>query len=215
MTSLSRIIHISLFLLLNSVVFGQNPKYYLNSSIEAQQINYSGGTNYTTSYSGGVQLFDRYYFDLGIGYRFRFRPSTHSEFDKLRWTTLKLSVNTGLLKNKRFTPGINMSFHKGLKVIDYEKSVDISEIRPYVYETGYPDYAPDPDFGFLIRKMNYEMQGNIYVRANFKFLTASIYGGVVSRKITLYSLHQKKDIHEYKTYFNVGVSLAVYFNKSD
>jgi hypothetical protein len=201
-------------LIISGSVCSQAPRYFLQSNLEAQQINHSNGTNYTNSFSAGIKFLNRMYGDIGFCYRFRYRPSGMTEFSKLRWTTIKAQLSLDVFKDKNWSPGISIGYQKGLYVIDYEKSVLLDDIRPGYYYTSYPTVGQiDFDRLFLIRKMNYELQSNLYVRYNYKFLTILAYGGILTRKVTLYSTYSDSEITRYPVLLNLGVSLGVFIGK--
>jgi hypothetical protein len=209
----NNVVLISFFLPING--FCQNTNYYVLAGMEGQQFNYGGATNYTNFVSGGINIFDRFFIDMGFCYHYRYRPSTNSEADKLRWSGLKVEASADIL-NKAFTPGISVSFQKGLQVRDYEKNViiDGSNIKPGLYYTNFPIYAPDPDFGYLIRKMNYELQGSVYIRYTTNRVSARIFSGILTRRFTLYALHSEKEVFVYPVMWNIGASLGVFIGKS-
>lgn len=209
----NRVVTICLIIYISG--FSQNVDYYVLTGMDGQQFNDSGATNFTNFVSGGIHFFNRFFVDMGFCYHYRFRPSTNSEADKLRWTGLKVDASADIL-NKALTPGISVSFQKGLQVVDYEKSVivDGSNVKPGFYYTNFPVYAPDPDFGYLMRKMNYELQGNLYIRYTKNRLTVRIYSGILTRRFTLYSLYSEKEVFVYPVMWNIGASLGVSIGKS-
>ena len=77
---------------MNSVVFGQSPKYYLNSAIEAQQIGSARSVNFTSQFQFGLEYKKQLSADLGFGYRWHQNPNK-SDFFRLRWFTLSTGIN--------------------------------------------------------------------------------------------------------------------------
>ena len=188
---------------MNSVVFGQNSRYYLNSAIESQQIGLSGTANFNATIVFGINFDQLFYVDAGFGYRWHFQPG-NSEYSKLRWPTFNLRGSIDILKEKKITPGFEIATGIGFKPFDKNKTIN-EEYNPQHYYNDDPNNTTD--YSITFKKMNFEVQSSAYLRVKMGQLHVKLFGGPLIRNITIYSSYYQENQNKYQTLLNLGLSI--------